>query len=337
MRNHIIDHPVELQDENGLILEPGFARSLVWNYDHSRLQAPRMRVKEWDYYLVMTDKFAVAFTISDLAYMRMASVSYLDLEKGTDCTKTVFKPPVRSWTMPERPEESTIEWTGNNLILRYETTATHRHVFCWFGGFDHNADFKADLWFERKDSESMNILTPWPDRKHFYLNEKVNCMPVSGTVVYNWHVHHLDADHDNGILDWGRGWWPYKIHWLWGTCSTMIGRKRFGFSLGYGFGDLSAASENVIFYDGKVHKLDDVTFNIPASPMDPWTLTSSDGRFEAVFTPTLDRKAKTDLGVIKSDQHQYFGRISGMAVLDNGKKLVMDDLVCAFEDIHNQY
>ena len=39
--------------------------------------------------------------------------------------------------------------------------------------------------------------------------------------------------------------------------------KPFGFNIGYGFGDTSAASENMLFYDGTAHKLDDVTFHIP--------------------------------------------------------------------------
>lgn len=37
----------------------------------------------------------------------------------------------------------------------------------------------------------------------------------------------------------------------------------FGFNIGYGFGNTSAASENMLFYNGKSHKLEDVKFNIP--------------------------------------------------------------------------
>ena len=70
--------------------------------------------------------------------------------------------------------------------------------------------------------------------------------------------------------------------------------KPFGFNIGYGFGDTSKASENILFYDGVAHKLDDVTFHIPKdSYMSPWTITSSDGRFEMEFVPVLDRAART--------------------------------------------
>lgn len=69
----------------------------------------------------------------------------------------------------------------------------------------------------------------------------------------------------------------------------------------------------------------------------PWTVNSSDGRFEAVFTPELDRSARISALVVDSKQHQYFGRITGTAVLDDGRTIVMQDLRCAVEDIRNRY
>ncbi|MBP5224665.1 MAG: DUF2804 domain-containing protein, partial [Lachnospiraceae bacterium] len=112
----------------------------------------------------------------------------------------------------------------------------------------------------------------------------------------------------------------------------------FGFNIGYGFGNTSAASENVVFYDGKAHKLDDVIFHIPKDDiMKPWTFTSSDGRFETSFTPVLDRAAKLDFKVLVSDQHQVFGRMSGKAVLDDGTVLDFSDVLCFAEKVHNKY
>lgn len=69
--------------------------------------------------------------------------------------------------------------------------------------------------------------------------------------------------------------------------------KAFGFNIGYGFGNTKAATENVLFYDGKAHKLDDITCHIPSDDYcKPWTITSSDHRFEMDFIPIIDRAAK---------------------------------------------
>ena len=53
---------------------------------------------------------------------------------------------------------------------------------------------------------------------------------------------------------------------------------------------------------------------------DPWTFTSSDGRFEMKFEPIIDRSDYTSaLGIIVTNQHQVFGRMTGKAVLDDVK------------------
>ena len=116
----------------------------------------------------------------------------------------------------------------------------------------------------------------------------------------------------------------------------------FGFNIGDGFGDTSAASENMIFYGGKAHKLSQVTFNIPMKDgkedyMSPWTFTSDDGRFEMDFVPVIDRASCTDVKLICSDQHQVFGRFTGRAVLDDGKEIYIKDFLGFAEKVHNKW
>ncbi len=139
-------------------------------------------------------------------------------------------------------------------------------------------------------------------------------------------------------LDWGRGVWTYDNTWYWGSGNGTVDGKPFGFNLGYGFSDRTSASENILFYDGVGHKLDDVTFHIPADDYTkPWTISSSDGRFEMDFIPIIDRSANMDFKLILSDQHQVFGRMSGKAVLDDGTVLEVKDLLCFAEKVHNRY
>jgi hypothetical protein len=74
----------------------------------------------------------------------------------------------------------------------------------------------------------------------------------------------------------------------WGSASGLLDGQPFGWNIGYGFSDRSPASENMLFYKGKAHKLEDVTFHINTSDyMAPWKFTSSDGRFEMVLNPIL--------------------------------------------------
>ena len=55
------------------------------------------------------------------------------------------------------------------------------------------------------------------------------------------------------------------------------------------------------------------------------------------FAPVLDRAACTDVKLIKSDQHQVFGRFTGKAVLDDGTVLEVRDLMGFAEKVENKW
>ena len=59
--------------------------------------------------------------------------------------------------------------------------------------------------------------------------------------------------------------------------------------------------------------------------------------FQMRFEPILDRSAKVDQKVICSDQHQVFGRFSGSAVLDDGKKVQIGKLMGFAEKVRNKW
>ncbi len=65
MRNHEVTQRHQLLDLNGRLMEPGWSKDLVQVYDRRAIKAPKFRIKEWDYYLVLSDQFACAFTLSD--------------------------------------------------------------------------------------------------------------------------------------------------------------------------------------------------------------------------------------------------------------------------------
>ena len=81
-----ITTPGPLHDENGRLAETGYATELIKTYDRGRISANRLRIKEWDYYAVCTDRFALALTIDHNGYMTMDSISLLDFETNSQVT-----------------------------------------------------------------------------------------------------------------------------------------------------------------------------------------------------------------------------------------------------------
>ena len=55
------------------------------------------------------------------------------------------------------------------------------------------------------------------------------------------------------------------------------------------------------------------------------------------FQPVIDRAACTSALVIKSDQHQVFGKFTGVAVLDDGTRLQVRDLMGFAEKVENKW
>ena len=342
MRNHEVTKVQPLLKEDGSLREPGWSKQLYQIYDRNAIKAPKFRIKEWDYYLVISEKnnFGVAFTLSDDGYIGLQSATLLDFSKPWEHTETILNAfPMGKFKLPSTSEKGNTVYHDKRLDMEFQVSKGKRRIVCNFKKFCDGKDFLCDITLEQPDMDTMVIATPWKEKKTaFYYNQKINCMRASGKVTFDGKDYVFDPSTDFGTLDWGRGVWTYDNTWYWGSGNMDIDGHSFGFNIGYGFGDTTAASENMLFYDGKCHKLDDVTFNIPKSGYtDPWTFTSSDGRFEMEFVPIIDRAAKIDVKFIITDQHQVFGRMSGKAVFDDGTVIEVKDCLCFAEDVHNKY
>ncbi|MBQ2582586.1 MAG: DUF2804 family protein [Erysipelotrichaceae bacterium] len=335
-------HP--LLDENGHLIETGYAKSLILDYDRKAIKAPSLRIKEWDYYLVYNDRFGVALTVDDNSYMALDSISLLDFRIPWEHTNSPMKVmTLGKRNFPSSSKEGNVKGDGKGYSIEFLKEKGKRILNFRMEDFCEGKPIEGSITLTDPDEESMVIVTPYKESKvHFYYNQKINCMPAEGKVVYDGKEYVFDKEDSFGTLDWGRGVWTYKNTWYWGSASGLVDGHRFGFNIGYGFGDTSAASENMLFWDGKAHKLSRVTFNIPQKDgkddfLSPWTFTSDDGRFEMDFKPVMDRAANTDFIILGSNQHQVFGRFSGTCVLDDGEKIEIRDLLGFAEKVANKW
>lgn len=339
-RNHEVTKAQRLLTPDGTIAEPGWSRRPLQVYDRRDIKAPGFRIKEWDYYLVLAQGYGVAFTVSDDGYIGLQSVSLLDFEKGWEHTETILNLfPMGKYRLPADSGAGETAYRDKRLKMTFRVEPGKRVIDCSFDRFCDNKGFSCHLELAQPQMDSMVIATPWKEKKRaFYYNRKINCMPASGYAEYDGRRYDFSGDTDFGTLDWGRGVWTYDNTWYWGSGNCRVDDHVLGFNIGYGFGDTAAATENVLFYDGKAHKLDDVIFHIPEDDYKkPWRFSSSDGRFETDFQPVLDRAARMDVLAVGTDQHQVFGRMSGKAVLDDGTAVEIKNCLCFAEKVHNRY
>ena len=344
---HEILSSQKLLDEKGNIKEAGFAKKLLWQYSRNDIKAPKIRIKEWDYYYIGNQEYGLCLTISDAGFVSCLSISYLEFgENPVQMNDSeIGLLPLGKLNMPSTSEVGNSCAKVGTADMRFENDGNIRRLY---GKYDNFCNSKKTLTFDvtltDAPEESMVIATPFDKDKHFYYNQKINCMKADGYFEYNGKRYDFNSSEGAlATLDWGRGVWTYDKTWYWGSGQMMLDDGNlFGFNIGYGFGNTSAASENMLFYNGKSHKIEDVTFNIPKENGEyaytkPWTFTSSDGRFEMTFTPVIDRQAPFDLKLICMLPHQVFGRISGTAVLDDGTKIEVKDKMVFAEHVHNKW
>ncbi len=339
MQNQITEKQ-KLLNEKGRLANPGFAFHPLFEYSRNEIAASVWRIKEWDYYATLNNDYGFSCTIADLGYSYLVGAVFLDFNQKSYQKKTKI-----GWfsfgklNMPSTSEKGDVHYTKDGYDFHFIRKDNERLIECRIDAFDGNKPLYAKLEIRDMKDETMVIATPWNENlKAFYYNQKINCMPTNGRVSIGDKTVHFQEDTAFTVLDWGRGVWTYKNTWYWGSASGVVDGKRFGFNIGYGFGNTAKATENMLFYDGKAHKLDQVEFHIdPTDYMKPWVFTSPDHRFELTMEPLIDRQDTTNFLIIKNLGHQVFGRFKGYVVLDDGTKLIIDQLTGFAEQITNHY
>ena len=339
-----ITEQIPLLDGQGNLTQAGYAKRPLPVYDRKKVRGGLTRLKEWDYYYVGNDRFGVALTIADNSYMGLDSISFLSFEgEPWEITKSPMSLlPMGRTGLPATSAVGIAASSGKKHAILFQTAEGRRQLTAHMDDFKDGRPIDIRLTLTDEPEESMVICTPFDKPGHFYYNQKINCMRAGGTVRIGEEEYRFQPDSSFGVLDWGRGVWTYHNTWYWGSASGLVDGADFGFNIGCGFGNTSAATENMLFYGGKAHKLSRVDFGIPMRDrkedyLAPWQFTSDDGRFEMEFLPVIDRASCTDAKLIKSDQHQVFGRFTGTAVLDDGTELRVQNLMGFAEKVENRW
>jgi len=336
-----------LLDLNGNLTQSGWSRQPMLDCNlenvsfYRGLKRPfqRFRVKEWDYYAIFTPNLFFSATIANLGYAGNIFVYILDFTTGDLHEESLVVPLGKGILLPKNSDHGKSSYKANDVLLSFSVAGDKRVLSVDWSGFNNGKGIKADIQlFCPPDQESMNIVIPFED-KRFYYNRKINCLPAEGRIAYGDLVEDLDPDQSLGSLDWGRGVWAYKSFWQWASASGHnLDSRTLGLNLGGGFGDTSAATENCFILDGKIHKLEKVTFEYDSTDfLKPWHFQDSEMRLNLIFTPFKERVARTNLFIIDSEVHQLFGRFNGVATTDDGEGIEIIDLIGFAEEHHAKW
>jgi hypothetical protein len=330
--------PGPLLNPDGSLADIGWARQplLDCNLENARFSA--LRIKRWDYYGLTTPTHFYSFTLSDLGYLQMVFAYVIDFEKRTHHEETLTLPPWGGVSLPRNSTQGESRFDHGKVRLCFSAVAQGRRLEVDWPGFDGQG-LHADVMLAlRPEHESMTIVTPIKGQR-FYYNRKINCLPAQGWIETQGQRVELTPATCLGNLDWGRGVWEYKSFWVWSFASGFLPDGRtLGLNLGFGFGDITAANENAVILDGRVHKLGQVDYIYDRNQLsEAWSMRAPDMRLTLHFTPFYDRVAQTDLKVLSSQVHQLFGVYQGTFQTDDGETIEIKNLIGASEEHHAKW
>lgn len=338
----------DLLYEDGTLAQIGYANEFIVNYNREKIRRPQSKIMEWDYHLALNENCGMGISIASIGMASRVSLHFMNFEEGYHiCETDLVNHPT---PLPQNPfgdvyfqssrSEGTYVRKGDRTFIRLSMKD--------FGTAGQN--IFGLLEFRTPPTDKMVLVVPYDDPELFYYNYKVNCMPVAGFVNCGGRIFEFREHDSTGTNDWGRGLWEPVNQWYWSSASGWLNGKPFGFNLGYGFGDTSLATENMIFYDGVCHKLENIVFQIPGDTigdlrlilpdenyLKPWRFVSSDGRLDMDFIPFHDRQSGVQRAEYFSTQHQVFGHFNGKAILDDGTILEFHDFLGFAEKVGNDW
>jgi hypothetical protein len=333
-----ITEPGNLLNKDGSLIQRGWARKPILNYNKEDIGKGWTRIKEWDHYSVLNKDFGFQLTLGDIGYIAQMSYVWLDFSRKERNDQSVMKFFPKSKILPlssledshvKFPTEkfqATLEKKGDKRILTIDDPTFLEK------GISGSITLKDD---PKKDNTV--VVTGYGSEKPklFYYNHKINYMPAKGSINIGEKTYNFDPHSSFGLMDWGRGIWPYKTHWLWGSACGLVDGTPVAFNVGYGFGNLSTHTENIVFYNGIAHKIDEVTFHHDnRDPTKPWRFTSNDNRFNMTLIPLIPHREKINFGLIYLNSSLLHGLYSGHIVLDDGQEIQIKDMLGHAEDIY---
>jgi hypothetical protein len=317
-----IDTPVSVPDESGYPLKFGWARSPLFQYSPILIRLSRRFVSEFDRYIIFSPTHLVFLEILDNGYMGNLGMSIISLkDKKRSTRKFVIPFPLGGL---ELPPDST---TGSIRIQRKKATFNFaamdggaRIIKVDIPKSSHHRSLRGEVVLSAPpEAESLVTLMPWRREKFaFRYSRRSPWYVAEGVIQFGTQEIVFTRGNAWGIFDWNRGVRPRSDIRFWAAGCGLSGERQIAFSVGYGSADSSQGTENAFFLDGKLHKLDQVTFQIsPANWLIPWRFSSNDNRLEMIFTPHQERVDQSGFLFHSLKRRQVCGFFSGKVVLDD--------------------
>lgn len=336
-----VTEPVELCLPGGRVLNPsarGWSRAPLHDCN---LAGTWGRKKRWDYWAVLTPTHAMSVTYADVDYLGIADVWWVDLRTGRSGGRNRSIPGGGGFRLPDRPGTAPLRAVARNQVLDLTDDEQGTRLSAAWTESDGTPG-RLDVLVELPAGhESLNVVIPWSDRT-FQFTSKHQARPARGELVLGEERIEIGSGDQPawGVLDVGRGRWPYSTRWNWGGgAGTATTGEVVGIQIGGKWTEGTGFTENGIIVDGRLHKLGQelAWYYDWDRPTEPWRVVDPTGRMDLTLHPVHDKHSKVEALVLGTEVHQVFGTWSGTVVTDEGRELSVDGIVGFAEESRSRW
>jgi hypothetical protein len=323
-----IENPTPVIDETGNI-NGGWARQPLISYDPVTVATPRRYVTAADRYVIFTPSFLFLYEIYDGGFLGFVNVTAVSLIDNHIATRTINIPfPLGDMRLPASSETGSTKIRHEKALLDFIIMdemgpPAARIIKVDMPQVGHNRNLRGEVvLLKPQNAESLFVNSAFHNaERRFQFLRASPWWSVEGVMQYENTEMAFNKGKAWGVFYWTRIARPKTDMHYWAAGCGMSGGREIGFNLGYGMADSSAGTENAFFINGKLHKLELVTFqSSPAGWLKIWKFTSSDFRLDMVFYPVQQFARKSYMLQQLYRTRQVFGFFSGCIALDDGTK-----------------
>lgn len=299
------------------------------------------RNKRWDYWGILAGDLLISTTYADVDYLGIVDAWWHDLTTGESGGGGAMVPFAKGIALPDTPGTTPLRYRSKKVQADFvdDQQGTHLRV-TWTEGDGRPGRLEALIALP-EGHESVNVVIPWSKRR-FQYTSKQQARAALGTLTIGDEVRSFGGASGEawGVLDVGRGRWPYRTNWNWGGGA---GRSRDGSLVGIQVGgrwtEGTGATENGIIVDGKLNKIGcELEWSYDWDrPLGDWRLVAPDGSLDLVLHPRFDKHSRTEALVLGMEVHQVFGHWSGTLRTDEGRVLELDHVQGFAEEARNRW
>lgn len=272
----------------------------------------------------------------------IVGIAIVDLKFASNCFVYAYQPSTqkfeefsfiqpfaRNTAMSPKPNDGSASFVkgANKVTIIATKTPRLRSV-----NVELVSGFKVDAIIDESANYNPLAVCARAGYTGWVFTQKATALVCNGSVHWDEEVFDLDKINALASVDWSAGYMRRETSWNWGSLSCKLNDgRRLGFNLAAGVNE-TGFTENALWIDGTMHKIDMVDFRFDRyHPDHAWALRSNDGIINLYFEPAGQRKEKMNMIIAASNFTQHFGRFYGDINI-NGELIHLDGVWGFTED-----